>query len=318
MLTTKTLHRLHLTIALFYSFSLVNTYAQDLDPRAYVKAPVNGTFLIAGYSYSHGGVLTDPTLPLEDLKATVNVTSLGIARTFSLFGQSAQALAVLPYSWADASALINGQPQTASRTGFADLRLRLSVLLLGGHAVSLSEFAKEKNRTILGTSLTVITPTGQYFSDKLINLGTWRWSFKPEVAFTQKIGKRWMVDVYTGVWLFTTNHSFYPGSSIRTQDPLVAFQSHLSYNINPRMWVAINGTYYAGGQSSVNDIYKDDRLANARLGATLALPVGKRNVLKIAYSKGAVIRVGANFSTITLGWSSAWFKKPDATKEQLQ
>ena len=125
-----------------------------------------------------------------------------------------------------------------------------------------------------------------------------------------------MLDVYTGVWMFTSNDTFYPGTSVRTQDPLVAFQTHLSYNINPRMWVAFNATYYTGGQSSVNEILKDDRFSNVRLGATLALPVLKHSALKIAYSKGAIIRTGADFSTISVGWTSSWFAKPKMSDQQ--
>jgi hypothetical protein len=303
-----------LTSFLCFITTALTANAQDLDPRAYIKAPVRGTILIAGFAHSEGGVLTDPTLPLEDLKATVNVASLGIAHTFSLLGRSAQALVVLPYSWLDASALVSGQPETASRTGFSDMRVRLSVLLLGGKAVTFSDYAKENARTFIGTSLTVVTPTGQYFADKLVNLGTRRWSFKPEVALVQKIGKRWMLDFYTGVWLFTTNETFYPGSAVRTQDPLVSFQSHVSYNINPRTWVAFDATFYTGGQSTVNETHKDDRQSNARLGATLALPVGKRSALKIAYSRGAIIRIGADFSTVSVGWSSTWFAKPGSDK----
>lgn len=301
------LHAIHLVM---FAVGIVQGSAQDLDPRAYVKAPVKGTILIAGYAHSEGGVLTDPTLPLDDLQATVNSVSVGIARTFDFFGRSAQALVVLPYGWLDATALVSGQPQAASRAGFADMRLRLSILLLGGKTVTFNEYKKDNTRTILGTSLTVICPTGEYFSDKLINLGTSRWSFKPEVALSQKMGRRWMVDAYAGVWLFNSNDSFYPGTSIRTQKPLVPFQGHISYKINPRTWIAINSTYYVGGQSSVNNTFKDDRQSNVRLGATMALPIGKRSVLKIAYSKGAIIRIGANFSTLSIGWSSSWFAQP--------
>jgi hypothetical protein len=285
------------------------TLAQDLDPRAYVKAPVKGTVLIANYAHSEGGVVTDPTLPLEDLEATVNSATLGVARTFGIFGRSAQALVALPYGWVDATAKVNGQPQAASRNGLADLRMRLSVLLLGGKTVTLQEYRKDSVRTILGTSLTVIAPTGQNYPDKLINLGARRWSFKPEVALSQKLGKRWLLDFYAGVWFFTNNNSFYPGTSLRTQDPMASFQCHVSYNVTPRMWVAFNSTFYAGGQSSVNDVLKDDRASNSRVGATMALPVGKRSSVKIAYSRGAVVRIGADFSTVSIGWSSTWFGK---------
>lgn len=302
---------------LFFLIYIRPAFTQDLDPRAYVRLPIQGTILISGLNYSQGGVLTDPTLPLTDLEASIEGISLGGAHTFGLFGQTAQVFVALPYCWAQASALIAGQTESTSRTGFADMRLRLSVLLLGGKAATFNDFAKNQKKTILGTSLTVVAPTGQYFSEKLINLGTSRWAFKPEIALSQLIGKRLMLDFYTGVWFFTTNNSFYPGTSVRTQNPLYSFQFHVSYNITPRAWVAFNTTYYTGGQSSINEVYKDDRLSNSRLGVTLSLPVGKRNSIKIAFSKGAIIRIGADFSTISVGWSTVWFKKPVKTQEPL-
>ncbi|MFN8255895.1 MAG: transporter [Bacteroidales bacterium] len=303
-------------IILFFPFLIMALnprplLSQDLDPRAYARLPINATILISGFNYSQGGILTDPTLPLTDLEAKVEMLSLGVAHTFSLFGQTAQAFAVLPFGWGQASALIGGQSESTDRTGFADMRIRLSVLLLGGKAERLNEFGKNQKRTILGTSLTVVAPTGQYFSDKLINLGTSRWSFKPEIAFSQRLGKRWMFDAYYGVWFFTTNNSFYPGSSARRQDPLHALQSHISYNITPRAWVAFDATYYTGGQSTINDVLSDDRQENSRIGATLSLPIGKKNSLKVAVSKGAIIRIGADFTSVSLGWTAVWFKKPD-------
>lgn len=290
----------------------LTTLGQDLDPRAYVKLPINGTVLIAGYAHSNGSVTTDPTLPFENVEAKVNSTTIGVAHTFKLAGQSAQALVVLPYSWLNGTALMNDQMQSVSRTGFADMRVRLSVLLLNGKAVTVHSYAKDSSRTFVGASLTVVVPTGQYFSNKIVNIGTSRWSFKPEIAFTQKFTKRWMIDLYSGIWFFTANNSFYPGGLKRTQDPLATFQAHLSYNITPRAWAAFNSTFYAGGQSKVDNVIKDDRQSNVRLSATLAVPIGNRSVLKFAYSSGAIVRVGADFHTISVGWSSTWFGKSKA------
>jgi hypothetical protein len=47
--------------------------AQDLDPRAYARVPVDATFLVAGFSVSHGGVVSDPTLPGTDIDTTYHV-----------------------------------------------------------------------------------------------------------------------------------------------------------------------------------------------------------------------------------------------------
>ena len=174
-------------------------------------------------------------------------------------------------------------------------------------AATAGEFSKASNQTIVGTSLSVIAPTGQFFPDKLINLGANRWAFKPEVALSQPLGPWWLVDVYAGVWLFTTNHSFYPGTATRSQQPLGSIQAHVSYNVQPMMWVSLNATFYAGGQSEVNGLRKDDRQNNSRVGATLVFPVGTQHSVKIAASTGAVIRVGANFTSFSIAWQSSWF-----------
>jgi hypothetical protein len=279
--------------------------AQDLDPRAYVHIPVNGTFLFAGFSFSHGGVLTDPTLPLTDVDANVETPSFGVARSFSLFGQTAQAFAALPYSWAQSGRTLSGTSKT-QLAGLSDMRLRLSVLVRGGPAASMVEIAKTPRRTILGTSLTVVAPTGQFSPNELINLGTNRWAFKPEFAVSQPIGDKWLLDAYVGVWLFTANDSYYPGTSVRTQSPMGAFQAHLSYNVRRVAWAAFDVTGYAGGQTALDGVENDNRQSSLRLGATLSLPVGRRHSIKIAASTGAIVRFGSDFTSLSFAWQTGW------------
>ena len=284
--------------------------AQDLDPRAYARVPVNATTLVWGYSYSTGSVVTDPTLPLQDLKANVHAASLGVAHSFNFFGLTSQALVALPYSWVNGSATVNGQPQKASRTGLADMRLRYSVLFLGAPAATVAQLRSAPRKTVLGASINIIAPTGQVFEDKLINIGTNRWSFRPELALSQPMGKRWLIDVYAGIWFFTDNKRFFPGNSLREQAPMGSFQAHLSYNFNPRTWVALDATFYTGGQSTVNEKINDDRQENSRIGMTAVVPVGKRHFLRFAVSRGAIVRVGQDFTTFSIGWQSTWIKKP--------
>jgi hypothetical protein len=284
--------------------------AQDLDPRAYVPAPVNSTFLVWGFGLSHGGVLTDPSLPITDLNATVETPSLGVGRSFSLFGQSAQAFAALPYSWAQVSGRVVGEARDTSRAGLSDMRLRVSVLVHGAPAANVVEMMKAPRRTILGTSLTVVAATGQFFPDKLINLGTNRWAFKPEFAVSRPLSERWMLDVYAGIWLFTANDSFYPGTSVRSQNPMGSFQGHVSYTFRRQLWAAFDATYYVGGRTTVSGIDNNDRQANTRLGGTLVLPVGRRHSVKFAVSKGAIVRSGANFTSLSIGWQTGWVPKP--------
>jgi len=293
--------------AIFLVIMVEKSQAQDLDPRAYARIPVNVTVLIAGFGYSHGGIVTDATLPVEDLTAKIGSPSIGAVHSFSLFGQTAQVSAALPFAWGDVSAKVGGTPQSTTRSGLSDMRLRFSYLILGAPATAPKDLAKAPRKTILGTSLSIVPPTGQYMPEKLINLGTSRWAFKPELALSQPVGRRWLVDVYAGLWLFTKNDSYYPGSSVRTQNPLGSFQGHISYNIQPLMWAALDMTFYTGGNSSIDGVPNDDRQSNSRIGATMVLPVGKRHSLKFAFSTGAIIRSGADFSTVSVGWQTTFF-----------
>jgi hypothetical protein len=284
--------------------------AQDLDPRAYVHVPVNGTFLVLGIGVSDGAVMTDPTLPVTDIQATVLTPSVGVGRSFSLVGRTAQAFAVLPYSSADVAGRVLGEGATTQRAGLSDMRMRISWLVRGAPAASVVEIAKASPRTILGVSLNVSAPTGEYSPDKLINLGTNRWAFRPEFAVSQPIGQRWLLDAYAGVWFFTANDESYPGTSRKTQTPLGSFQAHLSYNFTRKLWAALDVTYYVGGRTTVEGASPTDLQSNLRTGGTLALPVGQRHSIKIAASRGAIVRLGTDFTSFSVAWQTAWAPRP--------
>jgi hypothetical protein len=289
------------------AFFISPLFGQDLDPRAYVRLPVKTTTMITGFAYSHGGVVTDPTLPVNNIKANVESGSIGVAHTFSLFGLSSQMLVAMPYSWAQVSGEVGGQDSQVNRSGFGDMRVRLSVLFHGAPAATLAELRKAPpQKTILGASLNIVAPTGQFFSNKLINIGTNRWAFRPELAVSQPIGRKWVLDIYAGLWLFANNASFYPGNSLRIQDPMGTLQAHFSYNFSPVAWVAFDATYYYGGSSSIEGVYKDDRQENARFGLTAVVPTGKLSSLKFSASTGAIVRVGQDFSTYSIGYQKSW------------
>lgn len=276
--------------------------AQDLDPRAYARVPIDLTFVGLGFGYSYGNVLLDPSLPLKDLDANIQSPLILAGHTMDLFGFTSQIYAALPYAWAQVTGKYAGTDEKRTRSGLGDMRMRISVLLIGARPVPVKEFAKKIPTFVLGTSLMVYAPTGQYFSNKLINLGTNRWSFKPEIGISYPFYKKWFIDLYAGVWFFTNNESFFPGNSDRKQKPLGSFQIDLSYNFNPAMWVSVDVTYYTGGQSSVNGIKDNNDQNNVRIGATYNLPINKRHAIKFAYSTGAIVRFGANFSTISAAW----------------
>jgi hypothetical protein len=279
--------------------------AQDLEPRAYTASPIGLHFLVAGLGRSSGGVVVDPSLPVDDVDARVGSVFVGAGTTFALFGRSALLLAAFPWARAKATGRIGELAASATRSGLADPRFKLSVNLVGGRALTPKEFATVRRTTIAGVSVSVVPPLGQYDRTKLVNIGSNRWSFKPEFGLSRAI-RRWTIEGYAGVWLFTTNDTFYTGSSIRTQDPITALQGHASYTIRPRLWFALDGTWYSGGATTVDGVDKGDLQRNSRLGATLSVPINARQSAKVAFSTGATTRIGGDFNTIAVSWQLSW------------
>jgi len=282
--------------------------AQELEPRAYAANPVGVAFLLVGWSRSTGAVLTDPTLPISDIKATVDIAPAGVGYTFNVAGKVAQAVVALPYAWADVSGQVFEQSRTVTRSGLADTRIRFAVNLRGNDAMGIRDFVKAPRRTIVGVSVVVSAPTGQYYADKLINIGTNRWAFKPEVGLSVPKGK-WDLDAYLGTWLFAGNDDYFPGGVNRTQSALAALQGHGAYTFRPRLWLAADGTWYVGGKPTVGEGTPGAQVNNVRLGLTLSVPAGRQQSIKLAYSAGATVRTGTDFKTFSVGWSRIWLTK---------
>lgn len=280
--------------------------AQDLEPRAYTPAPVGTSFVLIGFGRSEGGVVLDSAIDIDNVKADISFTAAGIGYTFDLAGRQARVLAVLPVAWGEMTGEVGGGVRSRELEGLVDPRFKLSVGLVGASALRPEQFAKAPRGTFVGASLTVMPPLGQYDSERLVNLGFNRWAFKPEVGFSRPAG-RFTLEGSAGVWLFTTNHEYYPGRSERRQDPVVAVQGHVSYSLPRHAWLALNGTWFTGGDTEVNGVANSDRQSNVRLGTTLSLPITRRQSIKFVYSTGASTRRGSDFDTFILTWQRVWF-----------
>jgi hypothetical protein len=280
--------------------------AQDMEPRAYSSSPIGLNFLAAGIGNTQGALLFDPTVPIEDARANLNLGTLGYARTFNLAGRQALLGGGMVYARGVLDGLVAGSDRTTGRSGLADLRLKLSVNFVGPPAMTREQFVKAPHKTVFGASLTIQAPTGQYDRSRLINLGLHRWAFKPEVGVSVPVG-RWFLDAYFGAWFYTPNDDFYPGDATRRQDPLTTLQGHASYTFKSRAWVAFDATWYGGGAATVDDGEPSSRQSSTRVGGTGSIPVTRRQSIKIAASTGAAVRTGTNFDTYTVGWQFAWF-----------
>jgi hypothetical protein len=291
--------------------------AQALVPRAYIVTPIHTNALTLSYSLMDGDVVFDPSFPIANASGRIGNEIVSYFHTMSFFGRSANVAAVLPYAIGHFKGTVNGVPGTLYRSGLAPATFRISVNLMGAPAMTVKEYAKWRQRLLIGASLTVSTPTGQYDPKRLINIGNNRWAFKPEVGLSRR-WRSWVLDSYAAVWFFTANDNFFstaPGSvgpNRQTQEPMGSVEAHLSYDFKPRMWVSIDGNYWYGGETSLNGVATPTTLqANSRIGATAAVPISKHQSLKFSYSRGTYVRFGGNFQNLSIAWQYSWIGRPN-------
>jgi hypothetical protein len=278
--------------------------AQDLEPGAYSVSPVGVNILASAYTYKTGDLAFDPSGPIQDASASIHAGAAGFVRTIGFLGRSANIGIALPVVSGHVEGLYIGEFAEVDRLGFSDLKIRFATNLYGAPAMDLKEFAGYRQNTNIGASIVVIAPVGQYDSEKLINLSANRWSFKPELAISQAVGK-FTLEFYAGVWIFTDNTNFFGGKT-REQERIASTQFHVLYTIKRRMWVGFNANFYRGGTTTVDGSTNVDLQENSRIGVTFALPVAKRESLRLSYSHGAFTTIGADFHAFGVAFQHLW------------
>jgi Putative MetA-pathway of phenol degradation len=288
-------------LAVLLSSTMVR--AQDLVPGAYTPAPTGFNIVTVAAVFSDGALAFDPSLPIEDASATIGGAGFGVNRTLNIAGRFANIGVGIPFVVGHVEGLVLDQFQQADRTGFGDMAIRTAVNLYGAPAMTRQQFAKYRATTIVGVSFVVGAPVGEYTSTRYVNLGTNRWSFKPELGFMRTRG-RWTFEGDLGAVFFTDNTN-YVNESTREQAPIAAFQGHLIYTWRPGFWLAGDGNYWKGGRITTNGTSAALEQKNSRIGATLAVPI-RRHQWRFSYSFGAYTTIGGDYHSLGVSYSYAW------------
>jgi len=292
----------------------MRVFAQDLSPRAYLITPLRSNAVTLSWSFYDGGINLNGSIPVTGATGTYHVPSIAYYRAVGLFGRSANVTVVLPYGIGTFQGDVFGTQRSVYRSGLLDLAVRFSANLIGGPAMPADEFAKWKQKTLLGASVKLVAPTGQYNGTKLVNWGINRWAIKPEIGYSHRTGQ-WIIDAYGGVWFLTTNNAFFstPVPLPQTEGPIGSFEGHLSRQLgkNPRCWASLDGNYWFGGTTTLEGIPRPGtRQSSTRLGGTFAVPITKHQSVKFAYSDGTYIRFGGNYHNVQVAWQYSWIGWP--------
>lgn len=309
------LRKLALAAALAHC-ALSTAMAQDLSPRAYVITPLHLNVVDLVYAYNSGSLQFDGAAPITGATAQISLPILSYYHSLNFFGRSANFAATLPYGVGNLQGMVQGAEGHLYRSGLLDSFYRFSVNLKGGPAMTPEDFRTWRQKMLLGASVKVVAPTGQYDPTKLINWGNNRWAFKTEFGYSQRWG-HWVLDGYAAAWFFTTNPEFfshnqyYPGTQSKSESPIGAFETHLSYDIRSRFWVSLDGNFWFGGQTSLNGTVNTlTEQRNSRVGATISIPINKHQSVKLNYNNGAYINYGGAYQNVSIGWQYSWLGWP--------
>jgi hypothetical protein len=259
--------------------------AEELEPRRWAHLPIDTNFFGSGYAYTEADIGFDPVLKIENVDMEMDTWVAKYIRSFSLFEKTTRVSVLQAYQEGSWSGLLDGSPKKIKRSGLTDTRVRFAINLYGAPPLQGKEYAEYRAatevETIVGAALSVQLPTGDYMDDKLINLGTNRFTFRPQLGAVHTRGK-WSAEATGIVALYSDNTDFYNGKKLE-QEPLYSIHGHLIYTFRPGVWASASAGYNYGGKSTVDGSKKDDLKQNLAWALACGLPVSRHLGFKIAY-----------------------------------
>jgi hypothetical protein len=288
---------------IFAGLTLTPAAAQELTPRAYWPAPKGTKVFVAGYTYGEGEVLFDASIPFFGVDSRLNVGVLAYMQTVNLWGRSSNLIVELPYVWGEIEGLIGTTPAGRKFSGFADMGVSLSINLMGAPSMDVEEFLayRANPHPLLGASLKLVAPTGQYDKNRLINEGANRWALRGELGYMLPLSSKWLLELEAGALFFGDDDDFLPGK--KEQEPVYSAQVHLIRRFKPGFWASLNFNYFVGGRQTIEGIQLHDSQRNSKLGATMVFPVARGHSIKIGYATGWQTRFGSDFDQFLITYS---------------
>ena len=285
-------------------FSLA-VYAQDLEPRSYANLPKGLNAINVLYSLAHGNVIADLSLPIADFTITTHSFGAAYVHTFSLAKKLARVQVIVPLVHMSGNLKLNGVDTSGIRTGFGDSRIRLGINLIGSPALDKKDFRNFQQKMIVGVSLVTSVPTGLYYDEKRINIGSHRWAFKPEIGVSRRF-KRVYAEAYAGCWFYTNNTEFLSNKTLE-QQPVLSLQLHACYYFKNQMWIGFDGNWFNGGKTIIDNVPSGDLQDNYRVGGTWSVPLSIKQSLKFQFHIGAFTNSGYDYDAASIGYQFIFF-----------
>lgn len=281
--------------------------AQFTDPHNYDNTAVGTNQVELAYTYARSDVSIDTGLVIAGAKFSLNAGTVDYSRYFGLANHLMWVNGAVPI--AGLSGSVTGTNIRGSVNGTADSSYQVAALLKGGPALSVADFDNYKPETIAAVSFSVAVPSGQYNGNTLLNLGSDRWLFRPEIALSHPIGpkQKWQLDTYANCEFYTDNHSYH-GTKVLSEQPLPGFEGHVSYSFSDKLWAALDTRYSLRGDTSINGVDQNDSQQNFIIGSELNLALNFQHSLVFEFAKALVHRNGTAYTGFTVKYNFVWGK----------
>jgi hypothetical protein len=296
----KTLQTLLLFIV---AVAVGNARAQELTPRAYWPAPEGTRVATIGFVHTSGDTVPDASLPVTGLDSKINTGFLGYRQTIDLFGRTTNLIFEVPFSNGETTAIRPDFTKVKREyDGLGDIAATISVNFIGAPTMDRAGFAelRAKPRPLLGGSIKIVAPTGDYDNDRIINVGANRWAARAELGFMAVMTPMWLLELEAGAWFFQDNDDFL--GKKREQEYIKSVEAHLVRRFSPGFWMSLDGTFYRGGRSTFDGRRLNDLQRDSKLGATLVFPFASKHAVRVSYATGSANDSKENFDIYAISY----------------
>jgi hypothetical protein len=294
--------------------------AQMYGPRQFWPAPVGTDVFTVSGIYTRSNTVVDTSIIFPNLDIDTVVLAPSYSRFFGIGNTLVQATVAVPYAWADVkvSESRTGIDRNPRRDGLADAYAHLTVGVLNAPALSPKEYAAFMGRENPGVVVMglagLFAPTGAYDTDRVVNIGTNRWTFRAGVPITARLSDSWApgrttsFEVLPTLDVFTPNNNpaepefdfdvrglplgraltrLLPKPSQTTQDPLAALEMHITHDLSKTLWVSLDSYSKVGGNTWADGESNDNQQLWTALGGTIGGSPWNR--ARLALTAGGVV-----------------------------
>ncbi|WP_199525650.1 MULTISPECIES: transporter [unclassified Herbaspirillum] len=150
----------------------------------------------------------------------------------------------------------------------------------------------QTTRDVISIGPYLYLPTGNYDSNKLLNLGENRWKALFQLAYIRHFNADWALDLVGDVTINGNNTDFTPAHATMKQAPRYEAQAHLRYNLSSATALSVGFGSVRGGETEVNGVKQGDKLNTQYARLTVTSFINPSTQVQFQYGQDVAVDNG--------------------------